>query len=311
MRVIFLGTPEFSVNSLEAIYQSCHEVAAVVTQPDRVNARGKKINFSPVKTFALEHGIPVLQYENISRDGEEDLKKYNADIMVTAAYGQILRENILNLCPKGIINVHASILPKYRGSSPVQWALINGEKRVGVTIMQTEKGIDTGDIILTDGIDLDGTEDSGQTLNKLSILGAKLIVEALNKIADGTASFRKQEESEATHCRMIKKEDGKLDFCKTAEEVVNFIRGMNPAPSTFTDTENGRIKVTAAKVAEGNSENALCGQILSADGKSGLVIACRQGCVEILRLKPENGKEMDARAYLLGKKLTVGRILGE
>lgn len=311
MKVIFLGTPEFSVKSLDAVYQSGHEVVAVVTQPDRINARGKKINFSPVKTFALKHGIPVLQFDNISRDGEEDLKKYNADIMVTAAYGQILRENILNLCPKGIINVHASLLPKYRGSSPVQWALINGEKRVGVTIMQTEKGIDTGDIILMEGIDLDGTEDSGKTLDKLSVLGAKLIVEALNKIADGTASFLKQEESEATHCRMIKKEDGKLDFCKTADEVVNFIRGMNPSPGTFTDTENGRIKVTAAKVAAVNAENTVPGQILSADGKCGLVIACGQGCAEILRLKPENGKEMDAKAYLLGKKMTLGRILGE
>ena len=213
MRVIFLGTPAFAEKSLESINNSRHEVAAVVTQPDRINGRNKKITFSPVKQYALDKGIPVHQFDNVSRDGEEILRSYDADIMVTAAYGQILRQNILDICPKGIINVHASLLPEYRGSSPVQWAIIDGKKELGVTIMQTELGIDTGDMILADKVTLTD-ENSEEALEKLAVLGARLVVEALDKIEDGVAEYKKQDESKATHCRMLRKEDGKLCFDK-------------------------------------------------------------------------------------------------
>lgn len=307
MKVIFLGTPAFAEKSLESINNSRHEVAAVVTQPDRINGRNKKITFSPVKQYALDKGIPVHQFDNVSRDGEEILRSYDADIMVTAAYGQILRQNILDICPKGIINVHASLLPEYRGSSPVQWAIIDGKKELGVTIMQTEIGIDTGDMILADKVELTD-ENSEEALEKLAVLGARLVVEALDKIEDGVAEYKKQDESKATHCRMLRKEDGKLSFDKKAEEVVNFIRGMNPWPGAYFSCEHGVIKVLKAKKSD------FCGatgEILYADNKKGLIIGCVDGSVEILRIKPENGKEMDAKAYLLGKKLTVGSKISE
>lgn len=307
MKVIFLGTPAFAEKSLESINNSRHEVAAVVTQPDRINGRNKKITFSPVKQYALDKGIPVHQFDNVSRDGEEILRAYDADIMVTAAYGQILRQNILNICPKGIINVHASLLPEYRGSSPVQWAIIDGKKELGVTIMQTELGIDTGDMILADKVELTD-ENSEEALEKLAVLGARLVVEALDKIEDGVAEYKKQDESKATHCRMLRKEDGKLGFDKKAEEIVNFIRGMNPWPGAYFSCEHGVIKVLKAKKAD---FCGAAGEILFADNKKGLVIGCDDGSVEILRIKPENGKEMDAKAYLLGKKLTVGSKISE
>lgn len=307
MKIIFLGTPEFAAESLKHILNSRHTVAAVVTQPDRINGRGNKVTFSPVKNLAIENGIPVFQFNGISKEGEEVLKEIGADIMVTAAYGQILRANILDICPKGVINVHASLLPKYRGSSPVQWAIINGEKTLGVTIMQTEIGIDTGDMILKSEMTPDGTENSAEMLEKLSVLGGELIVKALDLIEEGKATFTKQTESEATHCRMLKKEDGKIDFNKSAKEVVDFIRGMNPWPGAFTNCKHGTIKIIRAKECNGKG---VAGTVVNAD-KKGLIVACKENCVEILRLKPENGKEMDATAFLLGRKLEAGSTIGE
>ncbi len=307
MKVIFLGTPAFSAESLKAIDESRHTVAAVVTQPDRINGRGKKVTFSPTKIYALEKNIPLFQFENVSKEGEEVLRQFNADIMVTAAYGQILRQNILELCPKGVINVHASLLPKYRGSSPVQWAIVNGEKSIGVTIMQTELGIDCGDIIIKDTVELDGCENSEEALEKLAVAGGKLVVEALDLIEEGKAEFTEQDESQATHCRMLVKEDGKIDFNKSAADVVNFIRGMNPRPGAFTVCEHGVLKILRARVCDGSGR---AGEIIQAD-KRGLKVACLDGCVEITRVKYENAKEMDATAFMLGRKLTVGRKLGE
>ena len=309
MKVIFLGTPAFAAASLNKIISSRHEVVGVVTQPDRANSRrGNKIIFSPVKVLAEEKGIPVFQYENISKEGEEELRALNADIMVTAAYGQILRQNILDICKYGIINVHASLLPKYRGSSPVQWAIINGDKQIGVTIMKTELGVDTGDMILSDFIEPDGTENSEEMLDKLSVLGGDLIVKALDLIEDGKAIFKPQNESEATHCRMLKKEDGLINFDKNAYEVTNFIRGMNPWPSAYIDTVFGTIKVIKAAVTNASGRS---GEVLSASPKSGLIIACKTGAVELVRIKPDNGKEMDAKAFLAGHKIEVGSVIGE
>lgn len=310
MRIIFLGTPEFGVKILESINNSRHEVAAVVTQPDRVNARGNKIIFSPVKDAAAKLGIPVLQYENISREGEEKLKSLNADIMVTAAYGQILKQNILDVCPKGIINVHASLLPKYRGSSPVQWTLINGEKVTGVTIMQTALGVDTGDIILQREIALDGNENALETLDKLSALGASAIVEALDLIEDGKAVYTPQDERKATRCRMLKKEDGKIDWTKSALEIKNFVRGMTPWPGAYTSSKFGMLKVIRAEIGDVTASRK-AGEILIAEPKKGLIISCGEGSLSLLDVQGENARAMDAKSYLLGKHLTAGEILGE
>ena len=308
MKVIFLGTPVFALNCLKEIRNSAHTVAAVVTQPDKVNARGNKIVVGPVKAYALENGIPVFQFNNISKEGEDVLRSFNADIMVTAAYGQILKQNILGLCPEGVINVHASLLPAYRGASPVQRALINGEKEIGVSIMKTELGVDTGAVCLTDSIPTCGLENSDDALEKLSFIGGKLLVRALDEIEKKEAHFIPQDEKYASYSGMFKKEDGKIDFSKTSEEVYNFVRGINPSPGAFTHSENGVLKILKVEPCQGEGK---VGEILVADPKKGLEVACGEGSVRILRLKPENGKEMDAKAYLAGKKLTVGSVLGE
>lgn len=310
MKVIFLGTPDFSVNILESIVKSHHEVVAVVTQPDKINKRGNKTVFSKIKETALKLNLPLLQYENISKEGFDELKDLNADIMVTAAYGQILKQNILDVCPKGIINVHASLLPKYRGSSPVQWALINGETDVGVTIMQTELGVDTGDIILQKSITLDGNENTVETLEKLSLLGAELILEALDLIESGTANYIPQNENEATKCKMLTKQDGKIDWTKKSLDIKNFVRGMTPWPGAFTTCKFGVLKIL--KVGLNNVEKCgKPGEILVAHPKKGLTISCKEGCLDLLLVQGENSKAMDINSYLLGKRLTVGEILGE
>lgn len=309
MKVIFLGTPDFSETILDGIFRSKHKVVGVVTQVDRANSRGNKIVFSKVKQYALNNNLPVFQYENISKEGAE-LANLNADIMVTAAYGQILRQNILDMCKYGVINVHASLLPKYRGSSPVQWALINGEKQIGITIMQTEIGIDTGDIILSDKIDLDGSENSEEALQKLSVLGAKLIVDALDKIEENTATFTKQDSNKATHCNMLRKEDGIINFDKSAEEIVNFIRGMTPWPSAYTSYKGKKIKFLQADscLYFGGKVN---GEIVKSDIKEGVIIKCGSGYIALKKLQAENSKAMDIKSYLLGNTLEKGSVFGE
>ncbi len=309
MRVIFLGTPEFALNILGGIAKSNHQIIGVVTQIDKINARGNKVVFSKVKEYAIANNIPIFQYKNISIEGEKDLRALDADIMVTAAFGQILRQNILDICKYGIINVHASLLPKYRGSSPVQWALINGEKTIGVSIMQTELGIDTGDVILQKEVSLSGDENSAQALDILAEVGASAIVEALDLIEKGQAKFVKQNNDEATHCRMLIKEDGLIDFSNKASEIVNFVRGMTPWPSAYTDSNNGRIKILKAEECDffGGSR---FGEVVAYDNKNGIIVKCGVGYIRILVIQGENSKAMDAKAYLLGKKLPIGSVLG-
>ena len=212
LKVVFLGTPDFSVNTLKAILNSRHEVLAVVTQPDRPVGRSGKPVFSPVKQVAVEKGIKVLQYNKIRLEGVEDLKALNPDIMVTCAFGQILSQEIIDIAPKGIINVHASILPKYRGAAPIQWSIINGDSETGVTIMQTEAGIDTGDIICVEKTPISDKETAGELFDRLADLGANLLVKALDMIEDGNATYTKQNHDLATHVKMLKKEDGIIDF---------------------------------------------------------------------------------------------------
>lgn len=309
MRIVFLGTPQFAIKVLDEINKSRHEIVAVVTQPDKINGRKNKVTFSPVKSYALENSLNVLQFDNISKDGEKTIKSLLPDIMVTCAYGQILRQNILDICP--IFNVHASLLPKYRGSSPVQWALINGEEKVGVTIMKTELGVDTGDMILQESIQLVGDENSDETLEKLSLIGAKLIVKALDEFENGSIRYIKQQESEATHCRMLKKEDGKIDFSLSAEKVKNFIRGVTPWPGATTKTEQfGALKVLKAEVCSGSGGEKE-GEVVLADPKKGFVVRCGEGYLRLVLVQGENAKAMDAKSYLLGHKVRVGSVMGE
>lgn len=311
MKIIYLGTPDFAVKPLEKILSSKHNVVACVTQPDRVGSRGKKIITSPVKLLAQERGIEVLQFEKISSmTAVEQLKDLNADIMVTCAYGQILSDSVLTLTKNGVINIHASLLPKYRGSSPVQWALICGETQVGNTIMQTAKEVDSGDIILQRKINLKGEENTAEVLELLSKLGADMIVEALDLIEQGKAEFIKQDHSQASYFPMLKKEDGRMNFNKTALELANFVRGMNPWPSAFMSTKYGILKVKKAKaIYDEKYDNAQIGQVVESHPKVGLIIKCVDGCLSLIRVQGENAKEMDIGNFLLGKPIIQGSFI--
>lgn len=310
MRVIYLGTPTFAVAPLEAILASSHNVVACVTQPDRASRRGRKVIVSPIKKLAQQKDISLLQCEKISTDSAiKQLKTFNADIMVTCAYGQILSDNILNLTKYGVINIHASLLPKYRGSSPVQWALICGESEVGNTIMQTAKEVDSGDIILQRKIQLKGDENTAEVLDMLSPLGGEMIVEVLDLIKQGKTQFTKQDHQQASYFPMLKKEDGRLNFNKKAYELVNFVRGMNPWPSAFTHTKYGALKIARAKAIDDEEyANAEIGQVVVSNPKTGLIIKCQQGCLSLLRVQAENAREMDIGDFLRGKPIPIGTI---
>ena len=308
MKVIFLGTPDFACACLESIIKSKHQVVGVVCQPDKPSGRGNKLCPPPTKILANKHNIPVFQFNKIRLEGVEILKSLNADIMVTAAYGQILSQEIIDICPHKIINVHGSLLPKYRGASPIQAAILNGDTKTGITIMETEIGVDTGDIMLMEEIDIVDDDTYGSLTEKLAVLGSKLIVEALDKIEDGTITKTPQNHKLATHTKMIKKDQELLDFNDTAENLVNKVRAYNPNPiARFCIGVDG-FKVYGLKAVK-TAENGLNGQILSANPKQGLVVKCNNGAVEVIELQAPNGKRMLAKSYLNGKKIEVGTII--
>ena len=306
MKIIYLGTPEFAVAPLKAIIGSQnHEVVAVVTQPDRPVGRKNIITPPPVKVVALENSIPVFQYEKIRAEGVEDLKSVGADIMITCAYGQILSKEIIDICPHGIINIHASLLPKYRGAAPIQYAVINGEKTTGVTVMQTEVGLDTGDILEAFETPIGESETAGDLFVRLSNLGAEKICSVLDKIEKGEIAPQKQDESKAFVVKTIKKEDALIDFSKSALEIKNLINGMNPWPIAYTFANGKKLKIYRAVTVDASGS---IGEVIKADKK--LYIACGEGAIEILELQEEGGKVMNALSYLNGRKLKVGDLLG-
>lgn len=309
MKIIFMGTPDFAVPSLKAIVASHHEVLAVVTQPDRPRNRGI-LTPSPVKQTAIELGVPVLQYERISREGVEDIKALAPDIIVTCAFGQILSREFLTIPPFGVINEHASLLPKYRGSSPIQWCVLNGEEETGVTIMKTAYEVDSGDILLVEKTLIDKNETAGELFDRLSEISATAILKALDIVEKGEAVYTPQDASKATFCKMLSKADGVIDWNKSAEQINNFVRGMNPWPCAFTSYQNQTMKIHCVKVLNENFANAKAGEIISAD-KNGLVVACGSGAVVIEILQMPNSKKMLAKDYLLGHKIEVGSLLGE
>ena len=305
MKVIYLGTPEFAVKPLEKIINSgIHEVVAVVCQPDRPVGRKAIITPPPVKIIAEKYNIPVLQFEKIRNGGAEELKNFGADIMVTCAYGQILSKDILDVCPKGIINIHASLLPKYRGAAPIQYAIVNGEKKTGVTIMKTEEGLDTGDIIAVYETEIGETETAGELSKRLSEIGAEHICEVLTDIENNTATYTKQNDAEATVVKTIKKEQTEVDFTKSGREVACFINGMSPL--AFAVCNGKKFKFHRAKAAE-NSGSA--GEVIVADKK--LVIGCGENSVEILEIQEEGGKKLTAKDFLNGRKLKLGDRFGK
>ena len=301
MKIVFLGTPDFAVPVLKAIHGSKHEILAVVTQPDRPFGRKAIITPCAVKTCALNLGLKVLSYEKIRNEGVEDLKALCPDIMVTCAFGQILSQEILDIAKYGVINVHASLLPKYRGSAPIQYSVINGDRETGVTIMQTGLGVDTGDILLQSKLEILPDETAGELFDRLSILGSKIIVEALDKIEKGEINPIPQDERLATHVKMLKKEDGLIDFTKPALDIKNLVRGLNPWPIAYTKYEGKTLKIYNVSIIEtlGNA-----GEVISVDG--GITVATGRGSIVINELQLEGGKKMSAKEFLLGRKIPVG-----
>ena len=306
MRILFLGTPDFAVAALEKIVGTDNEVVGVVTQPDRKRNRGE-VSFCPVKQFAVEKGIKVYQYESIRKEGVEDIKAINPDIMITCAFGQIISQEILDIPKYGVINIHASLLPKYRGSSPIQWCLVNGESKTGVTIMRTALAVDSGDILLQKEIDILPEENAGELFDRLAVLGGQAIVEALEIIADGRAVYTPQQESQATHYPMISKEDGKIDWSKSAREVFNKMRGFTPWPSAFTTLDGKLFKilkcVVSDKIFDGKE-----GQVVIEERKA--YVVCGNGTVELKEVQLEGKKAMPVSDFLLSGKLKTGVMLG-
>lgn len=303
MRIVFLGTPSFAVPVLDAIVSAGYDVVGVVSQPDRPKDRGKQVQMTPVKERALSLGIPVYQFESLRKEGVAILESLHPDVCVTAAFGQILSQEILDIPPKGTINVHASLLPKYRGSSPIQWAVISGEKATGVTTMLTALGVDTGDILLQEETDILPDETAGQLMERLSFLGAELLVETLQQMNQGTLQRTKQDDAKATHFPMLKKLDGFIDF-QDADAICNRVRGVSPWPGAFATMQGQTYKILACKVAQG-IVGGTAGQVLYADEKHGVIVSCQKGAIEIVTIQAPGSKPMPVKDFLRGRKLPL------
>lgn len=308
MKVIFMGTPDFAVGALEAIIKAGHEVTAVVTQPDKPKGRSGKLSFSPVKECAQKYGIPVLQPVRIKKpEAVEELSEYEAEVFVVAAFGQILSREILDMPKYGCLNIHASLLPKYRGSSPIQWAVINGEEKSGVTIQQMNEGIDTGDILYQKEIVLDKKETGESLFDRLAVLGAETIVETLALLEEGKLTPVPQKEEDATHTVMLDKAMGLLDWKKEAAELERLIRGLNSWPSAYTYYEGKQLKVWEADVTEELTGDPGC---VIAVEKDKFAVACGSGALWITSLQLEGKKRMYTHDFLLGNAIEQGSRLG-
>lgn len=309
MKVIFMGTPDFAVGTLEALIEAGHEISLVVSQPDRPKGRGHGLMPTPVKEVALRHKLPIFQPEKIrSEQALETLEKTEADVIVVVAFGQIIPKAILSMKKYGCINVHGSLLPKYRGAAPIQWAVIDGEEESGVTIMQMDEGLDTGDMLLKASIKLEEKETGGSLFQKLSVLGASLCVEALEKLEAGELVPQKQGESPTAYARMLTKEMGALDWNQEAFKLERLIRGLNPWPSAYTYLDGKTLKIWAADVCEETGEKSVPGEIVKVT-KDAVYVACKEGSLKITELQLQGKKRMDTAAFLRGYRLEAGKRL--
>lgn len=309
MKVVYMGTPDFSVGALEAIINSGHEVTAVVTQPDKPKGRSKELQISPVKACALKYNLPVFQPVKIKEaEAVAKLREFEADIFVVAAFGQILSKEILTMPKYGCINIHASLLPKYRGASPIQWAVLNGEEVSGVTIMQMDEGIDTGDILMQETVTLDVKETGESLFDKLAVCGADLIVKALDAIEAGEVTPIKQDEAASTHVGMLKKEFGRMDFSQDAVVLERKIRGLNSWPSAYTYFKGKTLKIWDADVADASGfAKAQCGEVVDVTKDSFLVMT-GNGLLAIKDVQLEGKKRMDVKSFLLGNTIEKGMV---
>jgi len=299
--IVFLGTPDFAVPSLKALVENGYNVKAVFTQPDRPQGRGNRVAYSPVKEYALENSIPVFQPARIRLEPEL-LESLKPDLMVTCAFGQILSRENLAVPKLGCVNVHGSLLPKYRGSSPIQWAVINGEKETGITTMFTDIGVDCGDILLQKKTEIGENETAGELFDRLSLLGAETLIETVKLLEEGKITRIKQNEDEATHYPMLDKQNAWLDFSKSAFEINNKIRGLNPWPVAWTVCGGEIIKIYSAKVTDKKSSKAP-GTVVTCDSKNGLMVATGDYDLAIDLMQLSGKKAMNSRVFFVGNNL--------
>lgn len=309
MKVVFMGTPDFAVGTLEAIIEAGHDVRAVITQPDKPKGRGKEMSMPPVKETALKYNIPVVQPVKVrTKEFIDEVKSFEADVIVVVAFGRILVPEIINMPKYGCINVHASLLPKYRGAAPIQCAVVNGDKESGVTTMLMNEGLDTGDILLQEVVTLAENETGGSLFDKLACVGASLLVKTLEGLERGEITPVAQDDAKATHVAMIKKEDGRIDFNKSAYEIECLVRGFNPWPSAYTFLNGKMLKVWSASVSQQEYEGTP-GQIVELT-KDAIVVKTKDKALLIKELQLEGKKRMPADAFLRGVQLECGMVLG-
>lgn len=304
LRIVFMGTPDYGVPSLEALIHAGYDVVGVFCQPDKPSGRGKKITCCPVKQCAAAHNIPVFQPVKTRVDGVEFLRELEPDLCVTAAFGHILSQEVLDIPRLGTVNVHASLLPEYRGSAPVNWAVIQGETVTGVTTMMTDKGMDTGDILMKREVKIGPDETAGELVDRLAQVGAELLIDTLRAIEAGNCPREKQDESKSSYYPLLKKEMGKMDFHKTSHELKCFVRGMTPWPGAYA----GAYKVLAADEVSYDGSEAP-GTIVLADVKKGLWIKTQDGALNLTRIQAAGGKPMNAADYLRGHKMEAGTLI--
>ena len=308
MKIVFMGTPDFAKESLEAVYNAGFEILTVVTNPDKKQGRGMKFKSSPVKEFAEEKGLKILQPEKVRKNEEfiKEVKSLNPDVICVVAYGKILPKEILDIPKYGCINVHGSLLPKYRGAAPIQWAVLNGDKETGITTMYMDEGMDTGDMILKKEVEIGEDETTGELWDRLSKIGGELLVETLKEIENGTAKREKQKE-DFTLAPMLDKNIAKIDWeNKTAKEIKNLVRGLNPIMGAYTFLDGKKIKFWRVDIINNEDKETKeleNGTVLKADPKEGLFIKANEGIIKVLEIQGENAKKMPISDFLRGNKI--------
>ncbi len=308
MKIVYMGTPDFAAVSLKALLDADYEVTAVFTQPDKPKGRGHKLAFSPVKELAVAHAIPVYQPNTLKTEEAKQLVRDLApDLIVVVAYGKLLPEEVLNIPPFGCVNVHGSLLPKYRGAAPIQWSVLNGDKETGITTMYMAKGMDTGDIILQNKTLIGEDETAAELFDRMAVLGAETLLETIPLLEAGTAPRIPQNEAESSHVSMLSKEMAGIDFTKPAEQVHHFICGMSDWPCAYTSVFGKRLKVYRSHLSELTSDLAP-GSV--AESKNLLTVVCGdKKCVELREVQFDNGKRMDCASFLRGHAVAVGTVL--
>lgn len=307
MRIVFMGTPDFAVPSLQALIDAGHDVCAVYTQPDKPQGRKQILTAPPVKTLALEHDIPVFQPNTLKNEDEQArLRELAPEVIIVVAYGKLLPKAVLDIPPHGCINVHGSLLPRWRGAAPIQWAVIAGDEMAGVTTMQMAEGLDTGDMLLTYGTKVGEKETAGELFDRLAQSGAELLTQTLVKLDE--IEPRPQDDAQSCYAHMLDKQMAVIDWSKSAHEIDCLIRGLNPWPIALTTLSGERLKVFAAEKAAGNGEP---GTVLEADPKKGLTVACGEGALKLTEIQLVGGKRMKATDFLRGHAIQVGTKLGD